>query len=394
MQGLVTKSTGSGYRVLLDDGSSVLCHIKGNLRIRGIRTTNPVAVGDRVQITLTDAVGPTAEGGPTGEAGHVGWITDILPRRNYIIRRATNLSKQAHILAANLDQVALIVTIRHPETSTTFIDRFLATAEAYRIPAVLIFNKIDLLTPDELDYLNSLRQLYESLNYPTYAICAKNITENGAPAKSGRGNGFCGESGGTGRFNERGTLSPCDPVAEREAVLMSVFLGKTTLLAGNSGVGKSTLLNALFGRELTRTADLSDAHDTGMHTTTFSEMYPLTATRSYSEAVLQQRGLTAEGGHPALGWVIDVPGVKGFGSVEMEPHEVSHYFRDIFRIGQSCRYSDCLHTGEPGCAVREALTNQKPNLQSSIFNLKSHIALSRYESYLSMLGDSSEQKYR
>jgi ribosome biogenesis GTPase len=354
MQGLVTKSTGSGYRVLLDDGSSVLCHIKGNLRIRGIRTTNPVAVGDRVQITLTDAVGPTAEGGPTGEAGHVGWITDILPRRNYIIRRATNLSKQAHILAANLDQVALIVTIRHPETSTTFIDRFLATAEAYRIPAVLIFNKIDLLTPDELDYLNSLRQLYESLNYPTYAICAKKL-----------------------------------PITYN---LLPLFQGKTTLLAGNSGVGKSTLLNALFGRELTRTADLSDAHDTGMHTTTFSEMYPLTATRSYSEAVLQQRGLTAEGGHPALGWVIDVPGVKGFGSVEMEPHEVSHYFRDIFRIGQSCRYSDCLHTGEPGCAVREALTAS----QSPITNHQSPIplALSRYESYLSMLGDSSEQKYR
>ncbi|MBQ4391285.1 MAG: ribosome small subunit-dependent GTPase A [Paludibacteraceae bacterium] len=331
MQGLVTKSTGSGYRVLLDDGSSVLCHIKGNLRIRGIRTTNPVAVGDRVQITLTDAVGPTAEGGPTGEAGHVGWITNILPRRNYIIRRATNLSKQAHILAANLDQVALIVTIRHPETSTTFIDRFLATAEAYRIPAVLIFNKIDLLTPDELDYLNSLRQLYESLNYPTYAICAKKL-----------------------------------PITYN---LLPLFQGKTTLLAGNSGVGKSTLLNALFGRELTRTADLSDAHDTGMHTTTFSEMYRLTN-----------------------GWIIDVPGVKGFGSVEMEPHEVSHYFRDIFRIGQSCRYSDCLHTGEPGCAVREALTAS----QSPITNHQSPIplALSRYESYLSMLGDSSEQKYR
>ena len=305
MQGLVTKSTGSGYRVHMDDGSSALCRIKGNLRIRGIRTTNPVAVGDYVMVD--------------GE-----WITDILPRRNYIIRKSTNLSKQAHILAANLDQVALIVTIRHPETSTTFIDRFLATAEAYRIPAVLIFNKIDLLTEDELTYLTDLRTLYESLDYPTYAICAKDRSQ----------------------------------ITDSQSPIAQLFAGKTTLLAGNSGVGKSTLLNALFGRELTRTANLSDAHDTGMHTTTFSEMYSLNG-----------------------GWVIDIPGVKGFGSVEMEPHEVSHYFRDIFRIGRGCRYSDCLHTGEPGCAVREALE-------------KGELAIPRYESYLSMLGDEGEQKYR
>ena len=329
MQGLVTKSTGSGYRVLLDDGSSVLCHIKGNLRIRGIRTTNPVAVGDRVQITLTDAVGPTAEGGPTGEAGHVGWITDILPRRNYISRRATNLSKQAHILAANLDQVALIVTIRHPETSTTFIDRFLATAEAYRIPAVLIFNKIDLLTPDEETELADLRTLYESLDYPTYAISATNLEES----------------------------------------VKSVFTGKVTLLAGNSGVGKSTFLNAVFGCEKTRTGHISDAHDKGMHTTTFSEMYQLPITHNPSPVT------------HTPSWIIDTPGIKGFGAVQMEKEEISHYFREIFRIGRECRYGNCLHTGEPGCAVHDAVVDGR-------------IAMSRYESYISLLGDCDEAKYR
>ena len=281
------------------------CHIKGNFRIRGIRSTNPVAVGDYVEIqTLTDGTN---------------WITEIEPRRNYIIRKATNLSKESHILAANIDQVALIVTINHPITSTTFIDRFLATCEAYRVRAVLIFNKVDLLTEEELVRLNELRALYESLDYATMAISAIR----------------------------------CQP-----SELMPLLAGKTTLFSGNSGVGKSTLLNALFGQEMTRTGKISDAHDTGMHTTTFSEMYFLPE-----------------------GAVIDTPGIKGFGGVDMQKEEVSHYFREIFRTSQHCRFGNCTHTGEPDCAVQEAA-------------IRGEIALSRYESYLSLLGDCTETKYR
>lgn len=281
------------------------CHIKGNFRIRGIRSTNPVAVGDYVEIqTLTDGTN---------------WITEIEPRRNYIIRKATNLSKESHILAANIDQVALIVTINHPITSTTFIDRFLATCEAYRVRAVLIFNKVDLLTEEELVRLNELRALYESLDYATMAISAIR----------------------------------CQP-----SELMPLLAGKTTLFSGNSGVGKSTLLNALFGQEMTRTGKISDAHDTGMHTTTFSEMYFLPE-----------------------GAVIDTPGIKGFGGVDMQKEEVSHYFREIFRTSQHCRFGNCTHTGEPDCAVQEAV-------------IRGEIALSRYESYLSLLGDCTETKYR
>ena len=293
-QGLVIKSTGSTYLVYFEDGSTKECHIKGNFRIRGIRSTNPVAVGDYVTVeTLPDGTN---------------WITDIAERKNYIIRRSTNLSKESHILAANLDQVALIVTLHHPETSTTFIDRFLATAEAYRVPAILIFNKIDLLSDDEQAELADLRALYESIGYPTYAICAKNLEES----------------------------------------IKSIFADKVTLLAGNSGVGKSTFLNAIFGCEKTRTGQISDAHDKGMHTTTFSEMYQLNN-----------------------GWLIDTPGIKGFGAVQMEKEEISHYFREIFRIGRECRYSNCLHTGEPGCAVHDAVVDGR-------------IAISRYESYLSL----------
>ena len=300
MRGLVIKSTGSAYIVRLDDGSDVECHIKGNFRIRGIRSTNPVAVGDFV--TIED-----------------GWIVDVKDRRNYIIRRSTNLSKESHILAANIDQVALLVTINHPETSTTFIDRFLATCEAYRVPVVLIFNKIDLFTPEEMAYLNELRTLYESIGYPTFAISAIN-----------------------------------DPCAE----IRNHLANKVTLLSGNSGVGKSTLLNALFGREMTRTGKISDAHDKGMHTTTFSEMYFLPS-----------------------GSIIDTPGIKGFGTIDFEREEVSHYFREIFRIGANCRFGNCTHTNEPGCAVQEAV-------------IRGEIAVSRYESYLSILGDCTENKYR
>ena len=306
VRGLVIKSTGSSYIVRLDDGSDAECHIKGNFRIRGIRSTNPVAVGDFVEVqTLADGTN---------------WIKEIEERRNYIIRRATNLSKESHILAANIDQVALIVTVNHPITSTTFIDRFLATCEAYRVRAFLIYNKIDLLSDEELAQLDELRALYESLDYPTLAISAKQL---------------------------EGTE------------LLAMLEGKTTLFSGNSGVGKSTLLNALFGKELTRTGKISDAHDTGMHTTTFSEMYFL----------------------PQGGAVIDTPGIKGFGTIDFEKEEVSHYFREIFRVGRDCRFSNCTHTSEPGCAVQEAV-------------IKGSIAISRYESYLSILNDSTEGKYR
>ena len=305
-KGLVIKSTGSSYIVRLDDGLDAECHIKGNFRIRGIRSTNPVAVGDYVEVqTLPDGTQ---------------WIKEIEERRNYIIRRSTNLSKESHILAANIDQVALIVTINHPQTSTTFIDRFLATCEAYRVRALLIFNKIDLLTEEELKQLEELRALYESLGYPTLAICAKALNSE---------------------------------------AINAILSGKTTLLSGNSGVGKSTLLNALFGKEMTRTGKISDAHDKGMHTTTFSEMYFL----------------------PDGGAVIDTPGIKGFGSVDMSKEEVGHYFREFFATSKDCRFGNCTHTNEPGCAVQEAL-------------VRGDIAISRYESYLSLLGDCTESKYR
>lgn len=310
MRGLVIKSTGSSYIVRLDDGSDVECRVKGNFRIRGIRSTNPVAVGDFVELKIQE------------DGTH--WISEIEERRNYIIRRATNLSKESHILAANIDQAALIVTVNHPVTSTTFIDRFLATCEAYRVRAVLIFNKIDLLSDEEMAHLAELQALYESIGYQTIALSALHLT----------------------------------PYA-----LHQILQGRVTLLSGNSGVGKSTLLNALFGKEMTRTGKISDAHDKGMHTTTFSEMYPLPTEWATS------------------GWLIDTPGIKGFGVVDMEKEEISHYFPDIFRVGSMCRFGNCSHTNEPGCAVQDAL-------------VKGEIAISRYESYLSLLGDCTENKYR
>lgn len=312
MRGLVIKSTGSSYIVRLDDGSDVECRVKGNFRIRGIRSTNPVAVGDFVEIKIQE------------DGTH--WISEIEERRNYIIRRATNLSKESHILAANIDQAALIVTVNHPVTSTTFIDRFLATCEAYRVRAVLIFNKIDLLSDEEMAHLAELQALYESIGYQTISLSALHLT----PPTSN---------------------------------IQHLLSGRVTLLSGNSGVGKSTLLNALFGKEMTRTGKISDAHDKGMHTTTFSEMYPLPTEWATS------------------GWLIDTPGIKGFGSVDMEKEEISHYFPEIFRVSSMCRFGNCSHTNEPGCAVQDAL-------------VKGEIAISRYESYLSLLGDCAENKYR
>ena len=303
MHGLVIKNTGSWYTVLTDDGQLLQCKVKGNFRLKGIRSTNPVAVGDRVTVD--------------GE----GWITDIDDRRNYIIRKSINLSKQSHIIAANVDQALLVVTVNYPQTSTTFIDRFLASAEAYRVPVILVFNKTDLLTADEAHYQQMLITLYQTIGYECRVISAE----------TGEG------------VDELKTLLP----------------GKITLLSGNSGVGKSTLINRLVPGVNLRTAEISDAHNTGQHTTTFSEMIRL------------------EGG----GWVVDTPGIKGFGTFDMEPEELTSYFKEIFRFSQDCRFSNCTHTHEPGCAVLKALEDH-------------YISQSRYQSYLSMLNDKDDSKYR
>ena len=313
LKGLVIKNTGYWYTVLTDDGATVDCKVKGNFRLKGIRSTNPVAVGDRV--VVNDNLNPNVN----DSGGY--WITGILDRKNYIIRKASNLSKQSSIIAANVDQAMLIVTIRQPETSTTFIDRFLASAEAYRVPVILVFNKVDILDDDERRYLSMVQQLYENIGYQCLVVSA---TE------------------GTG-------LSE----------LQSSLQGKITLLSGNSGVGKSTLINAIIPGANLRTADISDAHGQGMHTTTFSEMIPL----------------------GVGGYLIDTPGIRGFGTFDIEPHELTSYFREIFQFSKDCRFSDCTHTHEPGCAVLQAVEDH-------------YIALSRYQSYLSMLEDKDEGKYR
>ena len=326
MQGLVIKNTGSWYTVLTDDGRTIDSKIKGNFRLKGIRSTNPVAVGDRVSLSLTESSGNET----------TAFITHIEDRKNYVIRKASNLSKQSHILAANVDQVFLIVTVNYPETSTTFIDRFLASAEAYRIPVVLVFNKTDLLSPEELHYQEMMVTLYENIGYQCVQISAARLLEERGEIREERGE----------RKEERGEL---------ELLLKD----KITLFSGNSGVGKSTLLNKLIPGVELRTAEISDAHNTGMHTTTFSEMLRL---------------------HFG-GWAIDTPGIKGFGTFDMEPEELSGYFRDIFHFAKDCRFSNCTHTHEPGCAVLKAVEDH-------------YIAQSRYQSYLSMLEDKDEGKYR
>lgn len=290
-----------------DDGNIVESKIKGNFRLKGIRSTNPVAVGDRVEIIRNQ------EG--------TAFISAIEDRRNYIIRKSQNLSKQSHIIAANVDQAFLIVTVNYPQTSTTFIDRFLASAEAYNVPVVLVFNKTDLLSEEERHYQDMMMTLYETVGYQCVAISAE------------KGDGV--------------------------DTLLPLLHDKITLLSGNSGVGKSTLINRILPGVNLRTAEISDSHNTGMHTTTFSEMLLL----------------------PDGGYIIDTPGIKGFGTFNMEPEEVSGFFKEIFRFSKDCRFNNCTHTHEPGCAVIKAVEDH-------------YIAASRYQSYLSMLNDKDENKYR
>ena len=307
MRGLVIKNTGSWYTVHTETGKDIESKIKGNFRLKSIRSTNPVAVGDWVQI----------EENKEGTA----FITAIEERKNYIIRRASNLSKQSHIIAANIDCAMLIVTVNYPVTTTIFIDRFLATAEAYRVPVKLVFNKIDRYNEEDQAYMEALITLYSTIGYPCLKVCAKNETG----------------------------------LEELQADLQD----RVTLLSGHSGVGKSTLINKLVPGVSLKTGTISEYHNKGMHTTTFSEMIAL----------------------PQGGYLIDTPGIKGFGTIEMEGAEIAHYFPDIFRFATECKFNNCTHRHEPGCAVLEAV--------------QAHwISESRYKSYLSILEDKNESKYR
>jgi len=311
-KGIVVKSTGSWYTVKSTDGNLIECRIKGNFRIKGIRSTNPIAVGDQVEFTEQKEDNNL-------DGAVIGLITNIIERKNYIIRKSPNLSKESHIIAANIDQAFLIVTIKHPVTTTIFIDRFLVSAEAYRIPCRIIFNKIDLYNEEQTVLMHSLIDVYESIGYQCLKISAKkNIG-----------------------IDE----------------LKKILENKTNVLSGHSGVGKSTIINSVQPGTMLKTGIISDSHHSGKHTTTYSEMIDL----------------------DFGGFIIDTPGIKGFGLLEMVKEEISHYFPEMFRLLNNCQYYNCTHTHEPECAVKKAVTDGQ-------------IAESRYETYLGLLN--TEDKYR
>ena len=311
-KGIVIKSTGSWYTVKTEEGNLIESRIKGNLRLKGIRSTNPIAVGDHVELTESKEDNST-------DSQIVGFISKILPRTNYIIRKSPNLSKESHIIAANIHQAFLIVTIEFPLTTTTFIDRFLVSAEAYRIPCHLIFNKIDLYNEEQTEIMNSMIGLYEKVGYKCLKLSAKNNIG----------------------FDE----------------LKEFMTNKTNVFSGHSGVGKSTIINSIQPDMLLKTGIISEAHFSGKHTTTHSEMFEL----------------------DFGGFIIDTPGIKGFGVLEMEKEEISHYFPEIFKSLDGCQYYNCTHTHEPNCAVKKLVE-------------EGEIAESRYISYLGLLD--GEEKYR
>lgn len=305
-EGLVIKSTGSWYTVKTNDGEIHDCRIKGRFRMEGIRTTNPIAVGDKVDFE---------------EDKESKVIVNIHDRKNYIIRKSSNLSKHSQIIASNVDQAFLIVTVNYPLTTTTFIDRFLAAAEAYRIPVRLIFNKIDRYRPNDMDRLNELKAIYEKIGYKCYEISAKNGTHLD--------------------------------------IIKDALKDNINLLSGHSGVGKSTLINAIQPGLDLKTGEISEAHSQGKHTTTFSEMFEL----------------------DFGGYIIDTPGIRGFGTIDMEKEEMSHFFPEIFETSKDCQFNNCSHIHEPKCAVKAAVE-------------AGEISITRYESYLGMVMEDEDSKYR
>ncbi|MDA9026194.1 ribosome small subunit-dependent GTPase A [Flavobacteriaceae bacterium] len=309
MTGIVYKSTGSWYSIKAQDGTFYDCRIKGKFRIQGIKSTNPLAVGDVVDFDLE-----------TSNNAQTGVIKTIHSRKNYIVRKSVNLSKQTHIIASNIDQVFLLVTIDNPPTFTSFIDRFLATTEAYSIKAVLLFNKVDVNDANTKDIVKDLTILYEGIGYQCLSISAK--------------------------------------TGENIEAVKSLMTGKSSMFAGHSGVGKSTLVNSIEPGLNIKTKEISDQHKQGQHTTTFAEMFDLSFEAQ----------------------IIDTPGIKGFGVVDMEPAELDNYFPELFALKQSCKFNNCLHLHEPQCAVKSAIENNQ-------------VAASRYKSYTQIL-EGDEEHYR